>query len=356
MVCHHCSVFLSKSRNMKYFDRVYTLSPYNLITIIVFSDHSDHSAKLCYQTKMWINNNNNNSSIAGIVKNSNNTNNQIIPHFQTRNIFETFAYVEHILIIESIISIIINTIVISLIISKRKIRAQHSSTLLVSLFLSYICIAVSSFLIQSTMSNKISLTFALNLLKMSLVSSALNHILATLDKYKAIKEPFKFQLETCSEARLKVLLFVWLPSTIFMLWLSLMQPDDNIVEMTVQWSILSTCIILVTVNSYCLYVSISQIKRINKHRNKKRARHLKAVYSSFSSVLLFLFSWIPQTVIIVCAMVGVIDNFEKFKLKTYTVPLAGMNSMFSPMLYVFFTADIKEEARVFIQKIKVLLN
>ena len=302
------------------------------------------------------NNTNRNFTIAGNINNSFNINGERFNHFPKQNILEIFDYVEHILIVESIISIIVNTVVISLIIAKRKLRVQHSNTLLVSLFLSYICIAVSSFLIQSAINNKISLNFALNLLKMSLVSSALNHSLVTLDKYKAIKKPFKFQLETCSEARWKVLLYVWLPSTIFMLWLSLVKPQDDIVEITVNWSILSACIVLVTVNTYCLCISISHTKQINTQRNKKRAGHLKAVYSSFSAVLVFFFSWIGQTVVIVCGMVGAIDNIEKFKFKTYTIPLAGMNSMFSPMLYVLFTADLKEEAKIVMQQLKVLLN
>ena len=280
-----------------------------------------------------------------------------VPSFHYELLQDNFGHVEVLLNIENSLAFTINIALILILTINRKLRQNHSNVYLASLCLTYLCIAISHFTLQVSRAAKdffFTLT-SVYAFQACCIMGSLNLILVTMDRFLAVRYPFLFERQRPIHALIFVISVAWIPSILFMVLSCVYQPSlysygDNVII-----AIVLSLVILLMANIYNFVTVRKLIALENGSTNAAIAttnqRCKRAAYVCFAIVFVFTVNWFPECVILFLSAIGKINNFQKFHMMRWSLPLVASNSILGPIVYVTFTKDVRKEIKDVVQMI-----
>jgi len=291
----------------------------------------------------------------------------------------SFNDLEVILNIENGLGLLINALLIITLVCVRKLRETQANVYLCNLFASYFVRSFASFLLYAFQDDVMIFAIALELIQAFFVWSSLSLVLVTLDRFLAIRMPFRYQFQTAVTAVRRVLLFVWLPTIVYIAVTLAVKPSADVVDIQVVSTALVALFSLIISNVYIFTVVRQHIRNTaisispavtsttttvtttmtptptptattnsnQKSRLKSITRQIKAAYGCFAFVAIFVAAWSSQCVVLILSMSGNITLMEKLQYMAWTIPLVTMDSFMGPIAYVVFSSEIKSALKAF---------
>ena len=288
-----------------------------------------------------------------------------------------FEHFEVILNIENGLAFLINSFIIMTILGVRKLRVMQANVYLCNLFSSYFIRSFVSFLLYAFQDNLLSFGILLELLQAFFVWSSLSLIMVTLDRFLAIRMPFRHQFQTRVTALQRVIGFVWLPTVVYITITLVTKPSRNIVDIKVVSTVLVALAFLTISNTYIFIVVKQHISRhtaifpsptpipsssssssssstlptsstqSQQRRLRSFTQQIKAAYGCFAFVAIFVMAWSSQCVVLILFLLGRITVIDKFQSMAWSIPLVTLDSFMGPIAYVMFSSEIQKTINSF---------
>ncbi|XP_066920584.1 5-hydroxytryptamine receptor 7-like [Clytia hemisphaerica] len=254
----------------------------------------------------------------------------------------------------SILIIISNAFLIILIFTQRKLRSRISNVLLVHLFASYI---VSSSLILVM---KISPT-RFRIIHRCIVASTgtmfLAMVLVTLDRFFAIRFPFRYSGKCHWKNILTSSVIIWLPSTLGFL------VNLNIDVYQVIFMFTAVLILLIA-NTYVYCVARRHAKKIRQQlktptplqqdcpdctrtsstrtkTSKQRLRVVKSAMGCFSLAFVMILGFLSTCIIKTLYITGTVNQCQYTDMRWLGLPFVVSNGLVCPVICLFFNKDLR---------------
>ena len=249
---------------------------------------------------------------------------------------------------------VVNISIFCFVALNKTLNKNPSNLFLLSLFLSHIILGISGFIKAFRQSD-----YLINIIITSILAGFLSLVLVTIDRYVAIKYPFQHQKLTRFVAITVTFLVVWLPTSITIIYLLTLNLDIKFSQILCVAIILIAAMVLISTNIYVYSIARTHIKRIkninvetNQVRNQRRRkqRTMKPIYICATIVFTFLITWMPTLVVNFLVILNKLTLKEKIMTFTYTIPMASIDCIINPIIYVVFNRQIRVEIVKIIRK------
>ena len=169
------------------------------------------------------------------------------------------------LIVESTVVVCLNTFLVITIIINRKLRSRICNLFLTNLFLAHIMEGLvgimRSSVFYSIVKDPVKVSMGVNLFTTAVILSYLTYIPVTLDRYAAIKHPFRYQQLTYQHVIL-INSLIWLTAIIFGMTVFSLGMDSKVGDGITSGATLFMCVLCISANVSIYKVVKEQVKKL----------------------------------------------------------------------------------------------
>ena len=169
------------------------------------------------------------------------------------------------LIVESTVVVCLNTFLIITIIVNRKLRSRICNLFLANLFLAHIMEGLvgimRSSVFYSIVKDPVKVSMGVNLFTTAVILSYLTYIPVTIDRYAAIKHPFRYQQLTYKHVIL-INSLIWLTAIIFGVTVFSLGMDSKVGDGITSGATLFMCVLCISANVSIYKVVKEQVKKL----------------------------------------------------------------------------------------------
>ena len=243
-------------------------------------------------------------------------------------------------------TIVLNIILLLLIVNQKKLRKKHSSKFFLNLQAVHIGLSISSIISTFTESS-----MEMHLYNAFLMMMFLALLMMTCERYLAIKLPYKYGKLTSHVN--DIIICSWIPPFVFVFLAKIFRHSEQQNVMMGIGLIAVAAIFLTTSNASIYFTVRKHFNVINKEKLKnspinltisKESKRLKSVYVCFAIVFAFLLLWFPYFIYDLLTLTNTYTDFHEYFIQSVQ-PIALLNSLLDPILFVCFRHDVKKELR-----------
>lgn len=246
-----------------------------------------------------------------------------------------------------ILIFILNTSLVTFIISKRKLRGKKTNKFSLNLFFTHSILSmfgiVTSFieskplLIETTL----YLTFQIEMI--------ISLVITTCDRFIAIQYPYWYETLT-TKTTITIIALSWCVPVLFAM--IILNIDIHLNQLIIISTIfVVTAVFVLTFTNLKVYIiARDSARRDSKHSIKKSGSSnntglLKSTYVCFTLVSSFILFWLPYLVHNMLAIFDALTPSGRNVVTRVVVLVASLNSVFDPIFFVLLRRDVKKVIR-----------